>query len=217
MEFSFRWNKCSLLICARSCPTNIIEELGTDCLFVEISDHFIRYPFGTLVDFVCDGSGFPIVRLSSLAVPTRNVMENPHSSIVVQMPGWSGLTNARVTIFGEIYQLPAEMEPVAKEVSHQFSLLRLSEMFLAVPKANVERNEHLDGEHAVLQNARHQGHLFCRRVWNCPVDQCPRLYSCPTRSNHQCLYLGRIAGGYSSELFFELTREIKGIECEIWR
>lgn len=75
-----------------------------------------RYPFGTLVDFVCDGSGFPVIRLSSLAVPTRNVLENPQCSIVVQMPGWSGLTNARVTIFGDVYQLPAEMEPVAKQV-----------------------------------------------------------------------------------------------------
>jgi hypothetical protein len=29
---------------------------------------------------------------------------------VVQMPGWTGLANARVTIFGDVYQLPADMQ-----------------------------------------------------------------------------------------------------------
>eukprot|EP00210_Caulerpa_lentillifera_P002306 g2214.t1 len=78
--------------------------------------HTIRYPFGTLVDFVSDGSGFPVLRLSSLAVPTRNVLENPKCSVVVQMPGWSGLANARVTIFGDIYQLPMNLEEFAKQL-----------------------------------------------------------------------------------------------------
>jgi len=98
---------------------NLVEQVQFAHLCTIMSNKHHRragYPFGTLVDFVCDGSGFPILRLSSLAVPSRNVMENPHSSIVVQMPGWSGLTNARVTIFGDIYQLPAEMEPVAREL-----------------------------------------------------------------------------------------------------
>ena len=75
-----------------------------------------------------------------------------HSSIVVQMPGWSGLTNARVTIFGDIYQLPVEMEPVAKEVTSTSSCYS-SEMSVAVLKANIKRNKHLDWKHVVLQNA----------------------------------------------------------------
>lgn len=37
--------------------------------------------------------------------------------MVVQMPGWTGLANARVTIFGDVYQLPAEMQAAAREVS----------------------------------------------------------------------------------------------------
>ena len=37
-------------------------------------------------------------------------MEDPRCSLVVQMPGWTGLANARVTIFGDVYQLPAEMQ-----------------------------------------------------------------------------------------------------------
>lgn len=75
------------------------------------------YPFGTLVDFASDGKGYPIFCLSPLAIHTRNIMEDPRSSLVVQMPGWSGLANARVTIFGDVYQLPVEMQDGAREVT----------------------------------------------------------------------------------------------------
>lgn len=74
------------------------------------------YPFGTLVDFAADGAGFPIFCLSPLAIHSRNLMEDPRCSLVVQMPGWTGLANARVTIFGDCYQLPADMQEVAREV-----------------------------------------------------------------------------------------------------
>ncbi len=46
----------------------------------------------------------------------RNVVEDPRSSLVVQMPGWAGLANARVTIFGDVYQLPAELQETARQV-----------------------------------------------------------------------------------------------------
>ncbi len=42
-------------------------------------------------------------RLTS-SLPTRRC------SLVVQMPGWTGLANARVTIFGDVYQLPADLQ-----------------------------------------------------------------------------------------------------------
>ncbi len=68
------------------------------------------YPFGTLVDFASDGAGMPIFCLSPLAIHARNLIEDPRCSLVVQMPGWTGLANARVTIFGDVYQLPAHMQ-----------------------------------------------------------------------------------------------------------
>ena len=55
-------------------------------------------------------------------------MENPHSSIVAQMPGWSGLSNTRLTLFGDVYRLPPEMEDIAKEVL-SFSLNRHLTLF----------------------------------------------------------------------------------------
>lgn len=74
------------------------------------------YPFGTIVDFASDGAGCPLFCLSPLAIHTRNIMEDPRCSLVVQMPGWTGMANARVTIFGDVYQLPPEMHDAAREV-----------------------------------------------------------------------------------------------------
>lgn len=75
------------------------------------------YPFGTLVDFASDGAGFPIFCMSPLAIHTRNIVEDCRCSLVVQMPGWTGLANARVTIFGDVYQLPPELQEPAREVT----------------------------------------------------------------------------------------------------
>ncbi|GAX81214.1 hypothetical protein CEUSTIGMA_g8646.t1 [Chlamydomonas eustigma] len=74
------------------------------------------YPFGTLIDLAADGAGYPIFCLSPLAIHSRNIMEDPRCSLVVQMPGWTGLANARVTIFGDIYQLPTELQSSARDI-----------------------------------------------------------------------------------------------------
>lgn len=74
------------------------------------------YPFGTLVDLAVDGAGYPIFSLSPLAIPTRNIMEDPRCSLVMQMPGWTGLANARVTIFGDVYILPKELREQAEQI-----------------------------------------------------------------------------------------------------
>uniref|UniRef100_A0A453RLP5 CREG-like beta-barrel domain-containing protein n=1 Tax=Aegilops tauschii subsp. strangulata TaxID=200361 RepID=A0A453RLP5_AEGTS len=68
------------------------------------------YPFGSLVDFANDSMGHPIFSLSPLAIHTRNLLSDPRCTLVVQVPGWSGLSNARVTIFGDVYPLSAEQQ-----------------------------------------------------------------------------------------------------------
>lgn len=68
------------------------------------------YPFGSLVDFAPDSMGHPIFSLSPLAIHTRNLLADPRCSLVVQIPGWSGLSNARVTIFGDVYPLPDDQQ-----------------------------------------------------------------------------------------------------------
>eukprot|EP00884_Botryococcus_braunii_P002694 jgi/Botrbrau1/12425/Bobra.0229s0021.1 len=96
---------------------NLVEQAQIAHLCTIMSNMHHRragYPFGTIVDFASDGAGFPIFALSALAIHTRNLMEDPRCCLVVQMPGWTGLANARVTIFGDVYQLPPELQPAAK-------------------------------------------------------------------------------------------------------
>nr|GMC78004.1 uncharacterized protein LOC109188228 [Ipomoea batatas] len=68
------------------------------------------YPFGSLVDFAPDAMGHPIFSFSPLAIHTRNLLADPRCSMVVQIPGWSSLSNARVTIFGDVYPLPEDQQ-----------------------------------------------------------------------------------------------------------
>ncbi|XP_057549736.1 uncharacterized protein LOC130827873 isoform X2 [Amaranthus tricolor] len=68
------------------------------------------YPFGSLVDFAPDSMGHPIFSFSPLAIHTRNLLADPRCTLVVQIPGWSGLSNARVTIFGDIVPLPEDQQ-----------------------------------------------------------------------------------------------------------
>ncbi|CAM6082106.1 unnamed protein product [Calypogeia fissa] len=80
------------------------------------------YPFGSLVEFATDSSGHPILSLSPLAIHTRNLLADPRCTLVVQVPGWSGLANARVTLFGDVYPLPPERQEWAHKhytVKHQ--------------------------------------------------------------------------------------------------
>ncbi|XP_062157361.1 uncharacterized protein LOC133864932 isoform X2 [Alnus glutinosa] len=68
------------------------------------------YPFGSLVDFAPDSMGHPLFSFSPLAIHTRNLLADPRCTLVVQIPGWSGLSNARVTIFGDVYPLPENQQ-----------------------------------------------------------------------------------------------------------
>ncbi|XP_027122630.1 uncharacterized protein [Coffea arabica] len=68
------------------------------------------YPFGSLVDFAPDSTGHPIFSFSPLAIHTRNLLADPRCTLVVQIPGWSSLSNARVTIFGDVYPLPEDQQ-----------------------------------------------------------------------------------------------------------
>ncbi|KAL6784740.1 CPL8 [Auxenochlorella protothecoides x Auxenochlorella symbiontica] len=77
------------------------------------------YPFGTVVEFAADGAGHPLFSLSPLAIHTRNIREDARCSLVLQLPGWTGLANARVTIFGDVYPLPSDMQEAAREIFHQ--------------------------------------------------------------------------------------------------
>ena len=90
------------------------------CTVMSAMHHRRRgYPFGTIVEFAADGAGSPLFGFSPLAIHTRNLREDPRASLVLQLPGWTGLANARVTIFGDVYPLPKNMQEAAREIFHQ--------------------------------------------------------------------------------------------------
>lgn len=67
------------------------------------------FPFGTLVPFVLDERGAPVVVLSDLAVHTKNAKADPRASLLVSEPqvidpqaGW------RVTLVGRLRKLEGE-------------------------------------------------------------------------------------------------------------
>ncbi|CAI5525290.1 unnamed protein product [Closterium sp. Naga37s-1] len=52
----------------------------------------------------------PVFLLSPLGMHSRNLQSDPRCTVVVQIPGWSGLANARATIFGDLYPLPPSQQ-----------------------------------------------------------------------------------------------------------
>ncbi len=100
---------------------NLVEQAQFAHLCTIMSNMHHRragYPFGTVVDFATDGAGCPIFSLSPLAIQTRNIIEDPRCSLVMQMPGWNGLANARVTMFGDVYKLPNDLQDAAADIFH---------------------------------------------------------------------------------------------------
>ncbi|KAG9449218.1 hypothetical protein H6P81_009183 [Aristolochia fimbriata] len=98
-------------------PAQAVRNLMEQARFAHLSTVMSRmhhrrmgYPFGSLVDFAPDSVGHPIFSFSPLAIHTRNLMEDPRCTLVVQIPGWSGLSNARVTIFGDVVPLVKEQQ-----------------------------------------------------------------------------------------------------------
>uniref|UniRef100_A0A7N0U0K3 CREG-like beta-barrel domain-containing protein n=1 Tax=Kalanchoe fedtschenkoi TaxID=63787 RepID=A0A7N0U0K3_KALFE len=92
---------------------NLMEQARFAHLCTVMSHMHLRrkgYPFGSLVDFATDPLGHPLFSFSPLAIHTRNLMADPRCTLVVQIPGWSGLSNARVTIFGDVYPLPKDQQ-----------------------------------------------------------------------------------------------------------
>lgn len=108
-------------------PAVAVRNLMEQARFAHLSSIMSRmhhrrrgYPYGSYIDFAPDASGHPIFSLSPLAIHTRNILANPRCSLLVQNPGWSGLANARVTIFGDVYPLNAEQQ----ERAHNYFMVK---------------------------------------------------------------------------------------------
>ena len=96
---------------------NLLEQAtyGHLCTLTSRMHHRRRgYPYGASVEFAVDAAGSPIISLSPLSVHARNLRADPRCTLTVQMPGWSGLANARVTLFGDVAVLPDDLQATAQ-------------------------------------------------------------------------------------------------------
>jgi heme iron utilization protein len=68
------------------------------------------YPFGSIAPYAADELGRPVFFLSSMAMHTQNLHQDPHGSFLIAQPETSGdpLGAARLSLVGLLQEAPAE-------------------------------------------------------------------------------------------------------------
>jgi putative heme iron utilization protein len=72
------------------------------------------FPFGSIVEYVDDGTGCPIFAMSSLSPHTGDILTDGRCSLTVTATGFASLADARFTLTGQITPLLASEVPPAK-------------------------------------------------------------------------------------------------------
>ena len=74
------------------------------------SQKFPGFPFGSMVPYAADNLGRPIFFISTMAMHTHNLRQDPRGSLLVTQPDVSGdpLGAARLTLVGDVRETPAE-------------------------------------------------------------------------------------------------------------
>jgi len=73
------------------------------------SRKFAGFPFGSMMPYAADDRGCPVFFISSMAMHTQNLLQDPRASLLVTQPDVSGdpLGAARVTLVGAAAEVPA--------------------------------------------------------------------------------------------------------------
>lgn len=78
------------------------------------------YPFATALPFVPDETHCPLFLLSGLAEHTKNLLANPHASLLVTDPDHASvLESPRMTLVGDVERIDASPEMAARYVRYQ--------------------------------------------------------------------------------------------------
>ncbi|MGH8408048.1 MAG: HugZ family protein, partial [Pseudomonas sp.] len=83
--------------------------LGRVGMLSTVSRKHPGWPFGSVMPYGLDEQGRPVFLISVMAMHTQNLRADPHTSLLVTQPGWTGdpLAGARVTVMGQVTELPA--------------------------------------------------------------------------------------------------------------
>jgi putative heme iron utilization protein len=73
------------------------------------SQKFPGFPFGSMMPYAADDLGRPIFFISSMAMHTQNLRQDPHASLLIVQPDVTGdpLGAARLTLLGDVTEVPA--------------------------------------------------------------------------------------------------------------
>jgi putative heme iron utilization protein len=67
------------------------------------------FPFGSMMPFAADDRGRPVFLISSMAMHTQNLRQDPRASLLITQPDVTGdpLGAARLTVLGDVAEVPA--------------------------------------------------------------------------------------------------------------
>jgi putative heme iron utilization protein len=75
------------------------------------------FPFGSVMPYGLDDRGRPIFLISTMAMHTQNLQANPQASLLVtQLDAGDPLGAARVTLVGNVFQVPQPEVPEARSL-----------------------------------------------------------------------------------------------------
>ncbi len=84
------------------------------------SAHMPGYPFATALPFVPDETHCPVFLLSTLAEHTKNLLANPHASLLVAGADARNVLSApRMTVVGDVARIATTPELAARYVRYQ--------------------------------------------------------------------------------------------------
>lgn len=94
-----------------------LMQLGrTGTLCTQLRKH-AGFPFGSVAPYGLDALGRPIFLISTMAVHTQNLLNDPHASLLVTQPGWTEdpLAGARLTLVGAVTAVPSDDVTAVRE------------------------------------------------------------------------------------------------------
>ena len=95
-----------------------------------ISKKWEGAPFGSLVDFITDQDGCPVILISALAEHTKNIESDPRVSLVAFTPGDNVQANPRLTLMGKAQHIG--MDPTGHIRSRYLRYFPQAEQYLAL-------------------------------------------------------------------------------------
>ncbi|MEZ5398224.1 MAG: pyridoxamine 5'-phosphate oxidase family protein [Bryobacteraceae bacterium] len=80
------------------------ETVGTLC---SMSRRHPGYPFGSVMPYALDAEGRPVLLISTLAMHTKNLVEDPRASLMIaeSVAAEEALVAARVTLVGDVREV----------------------------------------------------------------------------------------------------------------